>query len=280
MNLTYEQMKEMNMVQLGIFRQFVSVCEELNLKYYMIHGSLLGTIRYDGFFPFDDDIDVAMPRKDYNTLLQYGQDLLSDRYFIQSYKSENRYPLPFAKIRDCNTSFIQPIMQNLSINQGIYIDVFPLDNYPNGRFKKLVCNLKNRFYGIRISERLHYSDKQPFWKKSLRGITKIICPSWEKAVQKRAELYSNIRETGLVITVGGKTNERGVDQCLFGEGYSHKFENMDVVCPSKSEDYLNVIYEDFEHYNPAEEYMRGDTVKISADYVSCKISYKEYMENK
>ena len=69
MNLTLEKMNSINKVQLDIFKTFVKVCEVLNLKYYMVHGSLLGAVRYNGFFPFDDDIDVAMPRRDYELLI-------------------------------------------------------------------------------------------------------------------------------------------------------------------------------------------------------------------
>ena len=190
MNLTNDQMKEVNGVQLEIFKQFVYVCDKLSLKYYMIHGSLLGTLRYKGFFPFDDDIDVAMPRKDYELLLNKGQELLPKKFFIQSYISENNYPLPFAKIRNTDTAFIQPILQKLNINQGIYIDVFPLDYYPSNKVQRTICSLKEKIYAVRISNRYNYTEKQSILRKWLRTATKVLCPSWRKAVQKRAELYS------------------------------------------------------------------------------------------
>ncbi|EXM40994.1 hypothetical protein RASY3_02430 [Ruminococcus albus SY3] len=276
MNLTYEEMLEVNKVQLEIFKQFIDVCNKLNLKYYMVHGSLLGTLRCNGFFPFDDDIDVAMPRKDYDILLKKGQKLFSNRYFIQSYKSEKNYPLPFAKIRDSKTAFIQPVLKGLNVNQGIYIDIFPLDNYPTSKLTRTYLSIKERIYSIRISEQLLYSNKQPLWKRILRVSSKIACPSWRMAVKKRADLYSNIPNSSLFITVGGKVKERGIDKSLFEKGLEHSFEDVTVNCPSMSQKYLSIIYGDFENYNPAEKYMNEDnTVTVSAEIVSTTQSYKK-----
>ncbi len=275
MDLTYDEMLEVNKVQLEIFKQFISVCQKLNLKYYMVHGSLLGTIKLNGFFPFDDDIDVAMPRKDYNTLIKRGQAMMPQNIFIQSYKSEIDYPLAFAKIRNTNTAFIQPTMSRLNINQGIYIDVFPIDYYPENKFLQKWYMIKERFYGIRISERLHYKDEQPIWKTIMRTASKIICPSWRKAVERRAELYSGSKKSNLVISVGGKTSERGIAKTLFGKGFYHSFEDVSVICPSKSKEYLIQIYGEYENYNPAKKYMNDDnTVTVSAEIISTKESYR------
>ena len=121
MNINKKQMDEINNVQLKIFKEFVSVCKKLNLRYYLVHGSLLGAVKYNGFFPYDDDIDVAMPRKDYEIFIREGQNFLSNNLFVQSNLSEKDYPLVFAKVRDSKTCFIQPLIKNLNINKGIYI---------------------------------------------------------------------------------------------------------------------------------------------------------------
>ncbi len=274
MYLELNQMNEINQVQLEIFKEFLNVCERLNLKYYMAHGSLLGAIRYNGFFPFDDDIDVLMPRKDYDKLLKDGQQLFSEKYFVQSCESEKEYPLAFSKIRDSETAFIQPVLSNLNVNQGIYIDIFPLDFYPEKNLTQKILALKEKLYSIRINSRMTFENKQPVYKKLLRGVSVLFCPSWRKTVQKRANLYARIKESSLVLSVGGKKKEKGMPSEWFGKGCVLKFEGLDVVCPSKMEAYMTRIYGDYMNYNPAAKYMdERNRVEVSANQYSTKESY-------
>ena len=86
-------------LQIDILKDFISLCRKLNLRYFVVHGTLLGALRYNGFFPMDDDIDVAMPREDYDLFIQKGQKYLPEDLFIQSVESEKEYPLAFSKIR-------------------------------------------------------------------------------------------------------------------------------------------------------------------------------------
>ena len=216
MQLTYEQVIEMNAVQLEIFRAFVEVCEKLNLTYYMVHGSLLGSVIHKGFFPFDDDIDVAMFRKDYDILMSKGQEYLPKGLFLQSCCTQTEFPLPFGKIRKSETAFVQPMFKNLNINMGIYIDIFPIDYYPDNSIKKLLLRCKEAIYSARISTRLFYDNKQPIWKRLIARISIFLVPSWEKAVRKRASLYAVMPRSRYVIVVGGKIDERGIPIKWFG----------------------------------------------------------------
>ena len=274
MYLELDQIQEINRVQLEIFREFVSVCNKLNLKYYMAHGSLLGTIRNNGFFPFDDDIDLLMPRKDFEKLVNEGTKLFHEKYFLQTCKTEPGYPLAFAKMRDSSTAFIQPVMQNYNINQGIYIDIFPLDYYPESRFKQKILSMKEKIYSTRINKRMNFTNKQSFLKKFLRGISVVFSPSWERTVIKRADLYTKIKESSLVAPAGGKGKEKGMPADWFGEGKIMRFEDLDVICPIKTDEYMTRIYGDYMHYNPAAKYMDdSNRVEVSASVYSTTESY-------
>ena len=123
-------MTTLQRIQYEIFVQFIQVCETLNLTYYLVCGSALGAAKYNGFIPWDDDLDVALIRSEYDTFCREAPHLLPEHYFVQTYMSEPAYPNLFCKIRDSRTTFIEKSVKHLNLNHGVYIDVFPLDGYP------------------------------------------------------------------------------------------------------------------------------------------------------
>lgn len=278
MIISQQQMDELNSVQYGIFKAFHSVCAELNLKYYLVHGSLLGALRYKGFFPMDDDIDVAMPREDYEVFIRQGQDLIDSKYFIQSYLSERDYPLAFCKVRAQNTAFIQPVLKKCDINQGIYIDVFPIDNYPKKRINRISLRIRGWIYGLRTSQNLSFSKNKSVLMRFLGILSIVVQPSWRSARDKYCELYNGVSETGYIIVRGGKPNEVGISSVLFGDPVSIPFGDLDSYSPEKMEDYLRLIYGDFMNYEPmGRDMVNNCEVKISAEIIDVNKSYKEYL---
>ncbi|MHA1288477.1 MAG: LicD family protein, partial [Candidatus Thorarchaeota archaeon] len=105
----------------------------MNLKYYLSSGTLLGAVRHSGFIPWDDDIDVIMFRKDYEKFLESAPNEIGSQYFLQTHASEKQYPFPFAKLRNSETTLIEKEVNKFNINQGIYIDIFPIDGIPTNR---------------------------------------------------------------------------------------------------------------------------------------------------
>lgn len=125
------QLKNCQKIELEILKDFRQICESLGLQYYLTAGTLLGTIRHQGFIPWDDDIDVAMPREDYDKFAMLGAEKLGDGYIYQSHITEPNFPYYFAKIRKTGTRVEEPILRSIPMDQGIYIDIFPLDQCPD-----------------------------------------------------------------------------------------------------------------------------------------------------
>lgn len=93
-------------MELEILLEVDRICQKHDLRYYLIGGSVLGAIRHSGFIPWDDDVDLAMPRPDYERFLEVGSRELPDNYFVQTFKSQPHFPLPFAKVSRNDTTFI------------------------------------------------------------------------------------------------------------------------------------------------------------------------------
>ena len=151
------ELKRLQLVELDILKEFIRVCNELNVKYFLDSGTLLGCIRHGGFIPWDDDIDVSMPREDYEIFLKEGQKLLKNKYFLQTYKTDPEYTMGFAKIRNSETTFIESSVKNLKINHGVYIDIFPLDGYND---KNKIRNFLNKkafvLYNLQINKKYDF----------------------------------------------------------------------------------------------------------------------------
>jgi lipopolysaccharide cholinephosphotransferase len=124
----YQKQELLHKTLVEILDFVVSICEEHNFTYFLAYGTALGAYRHSGFIPWDDDLDIMMPRKDYNAFIRIMHSIHSDRYTIQDETTEKNYFLTFAKIRKKGTVFIENITDGLYSDNGIYIDVFPLDN--------------------------------------------------------------------------------------------------------------------------------------------------------
>ena len=91
-------MTELQSVEFSLLKSFVNICDELGLTYYLVCGSALGAVKYSGFIPWDDDIDVALPRNDYELFCEKAPALLPAGYFLQNHKTDKNYPRIYSKI--------------------------------------------------------------------------------------------------------------------------------------------------------------------------------------
>lgn len=127
---SYPELLRIQETELEILIKFDEVCRESGLEYFLDAGTLLGAVRHGGFIPWDDDIDVGMPRRDYDKFLEIGQKRLGDSFFLQSRETDGNCPFSFAKIRKRGTTFLEWNKRSIRMNHGIWIDIFPYDCLP------------------------------------------------------------------------------------------------------------------------------------------------------
>ncbi len=122
-----EKRKKIWAVALDLLLEFDRVCKKHNLRYYVMYGSLLGVIRHEGgFIPWDDDMDVCMPREDYEKMLALTGEF-NFPYFLQTPYNDEGYCATWIKLRNCNTSAISYAFRYEKFNLGIGLDIYPLD---------------------------------------------------------------------------------------------------------------------------------------------------------
>lgn len=112
---------------LSIMDEIHNICSNLNIHYYMVGGTLLGAVRHKGFIPWDDDLDIAMPREDFNRFIDVCNEYLPKHLRLRWITTDKNYWASFAKIENINTSFCDEELYGSGINLGIFVDVFPLD---------------------------------------------------------------------------------------------------------------------------------------------------------
>lgn len=126
--LVSTKLKKIWAIELDLLKQFDRMCSKYDLQYFLHGGTLLGAVRHKGFIPWDDDVDVFMKRNDFEKMLTHASEFLYP-YFLQTPETDNSGYL-YAKLRNSNTTcLITKFAFEENFNHGIFIDIFPLDDW-------------------------------------------------------------------------------------------------------------------------------------------------------
>jgi len=130
LTLSDENIKDIQAVLLDMMADFDAFCRKNGLSYFLCGGSALGAQRHGGFIPWDDDMDVAMPRADYDRMRDLFLAEYGDRYWVQALNDGGNYDLPFMKLRKKGTRYVEIFETDLD-QAGVFIDIYPLENLPD-----------------------------------------------------------------------------------------------------------------------------------------------------
>ena len=278
-------MNDLQQKQLDILKAFIKVCDKYNLEYFLVYGTALGAIRHKGFIPWDDDIDVAMPRKDFDKYIELQKEYEGTPYFIQTFKSDPCYIYNYAKLRDSSTTFLENAFKNHRINQGVFIDVFPVDGMSREVGDREKIGKRNKFiwrqvyfsYLPALRRKVH---KRTFFKDILLNIVTGLFYVFDIAHyrNKRVERYvrkiplEEAKMAGILFGFSSKINCMDAD--IFRETIKVPFEDITVKVPKQYDKYLTNLYKDYMKFPPKEQ-------QVGHHYnsgVSLTQGYEDYMK--
>ncbi len=142
--LSDQDVKDVQSVLLDMLIRFDAFCRENELCYFLVGGTALGEVRHKGFIPWDDDLDVGMPRKDYNRFIEIFAEKYGDDYWLQEINRNPNYDLNFIKIRKKGTRYLELFETEPDI-AGVFIDVFPLENIPDNKLARFFHGVVSDF---------------------------------------------------------------------------------------------------------------------------------------
>lgn len=165
-----ELLKKIQPILLDMLKEIHRVCEENHIPYVLYRGTFLGAVRHQGFIPWDDDLDVAMVREDYEKFCRIASQCLNPQYCFQTWHTDEAYAQPFGKVRKRNTRYIEAKSAPLGEN-GFYVDVYPLDAAPEPmEARKALARKLLHLYRIKLMKSGYtpwQEEEKVVWKKRI-----------------------------------------------------------------------------------------------------------------
>ncbi|NMI06924.1 hypothetical protein HF638_23320 [Paenibacillus sp. SZ31] len=231
------KLNDLQAVELDILKEFARVAKREDLTWFTMFGTLLGAVRHNGFIPWDDDIDIALPRKEYERL-RLSQHWFSEPYFLQTPQNDPYAAPHFIRLRRSDTAVLVnfPNGHTRGGHMGAYIDILPLDDMPNGDVAKDVqdtaLKMQKQMYasaaldeceGAEISEGKEYFC---YGAGGISGQYDFLAERYERFCSK----YSNQLYYAIPV-LGGEYGKRVYDKKWFSESMEMDFEDLKIPVP-------------------------------------------------
>lgn len=254
-----DMLKKIQQTELEILKETNRICKKNHIQYFLGQGTLLGAAKYQGFIPWDDDIDLLIPYDELKKLIDIFPKEASQHYIITNHTAEKHYPLSWTKIRSKNTLSRPKRYSDIPINWGVCIDLFPL--YPISNFKVL---RKLEVFNFKIATKLmmaeftKYEDNHTAFERILEKVPICLRHFYLNISIKLLTMHKNNSEYILLPCKGVRIFKRSL---IFGKETHLQFENETYPVPTDYHTYLSLNYGDYMSPLPKSE-QRGHDLKM------------------
>ena len=266
-NKLQPSVKDIQGVGLTILKETLKIFEKYKLRYILYYGTLLGAVRHQGFIPWDDDLDIAMPREDFEKFKEIANQELGEKYFFQDYSTDAEYPATTAKVRSNHTTLIENGYRGLKeMNHGIFIDIFVGDWYCPSFFNKWRLFKIKLYRSILIAQKDYHT----------RGIKRFIAKLFS-----RTRTFKKIEKLSMSMDKKKKREayiidyNTVVDKNAFDKTIESPFEDITAKIPEEYDMHLTKLYNNYMEFPPEEQ----RKPLHMTEHISTKIPYKEYLKN-
>ncbi len=276
--LTDEDIAGLQKILLGAMKDIDHVCEKYHLTYALAGGAMLGMVRHKGFIPWDDDIDICMPRMDFDKFPEFFKREFGDKYWLQDVRTDAKYDLHFMKVRVKNTEFME-VFDTDEEKAGIFIDIYPVENTFSNPVLKffhgiisdgllLICSCvrmytkKDRLLKYTKDSEINTSIRLKVFIGRIFSI--ISFRRWLLFTEKWLSIYKNHASKWVSIPSGrkhffGELYERDV----FFPGKRRPFETENFVGMNEAEPYLKRMYGSYLTVPDEEERERHSVLRFA-----------------
>lgn len=254
--LNKRQLQQLQMIELEMLVEVDRICKENNIKYTIIGGTLLGAARHEGFIPWDDDADIAMLRPEYEKFCKVCKEKLdSQRFYLQNMDNTEGYRWGYAKLRRKGTLFLRKDQEHMKYEQGIFLDIFPIDGTPDNRFLRAFHD----FRCFCVRKILWSVVGKNIAKNSVeRAVYKILYKIPEKTVKKWyrgliLKRNANTTEVVRTLTFPAPKQLRGYYRRWFAETAPIKFEQYEFQGVKDYKGWLSYEFGDYMKLPPVDK---------------------------
>lgn len=268
--LSDEQVKQLQEVEVLIAKDIIDFCDENNIRVYLGGGSALGAMRHNGFIPWDDDIDLNMPRADYNRFIKLFSEKYKEKYWIHTPKSGNGYVSLATKIAKKGTVMRQ-FTDGKNEECGVCVDIFVIENTYNNKFCRKVHSFFCKAVSFIVTSRRIYQDKEYYLNYLFRnqtelhkvlkiraGIGKVMSfmslDTWLKLGEKIYSCCKNDNSKYVAIPTGRESYEKSTHlRESFLKVRRVPFDKFNWPITDDAEKYLSRLYGNYMEIPPVEK---------------------------
>lgn len=255
-----ETLDNLHGVELEILKEVDRVCKKHGITYFLDSGTALGAIRHKGFIPWDDDIDIAMLRDDYDHFCSIARDELNSQFFFQSIETDNNYNKFHAKIRKNNTKYVESRIVGREMHQGVFIDVVPFDKVPI-KFHKIIC--KFVYFIRRLVSYYHEKEQLPQNRLKELIIRIVLGKNPLLRYYKICTMFNNYGKKYMYTAFEYPVYQHFVFPSRVFEGIKEvEFEGYLFPIVSGYDEYLKIMYGDYMQLPPEDKRVTHDILEL------------------